>query len=57
MPGTTVTAVACGYDHSLRTEGLSDHSALLATIAPAEADPGAEPAPPYRCVQPPVVPL
>jgi exonuclease III len=28
-----LTAVACGYDHSLRTEGLSDHSALLATIA------------------------
>jgi exonuclease III len=30
-----LTALACGYDHSLREDGLSDHSAMLATLAPA----------------------
>ncbi|MEA2151465.1 MAG: exodeoxyribonuclease [Solirubrobacteraceae bacterium] len=30
-----VTPLACAYDHELRTDGLSDHSALWATIAPA----------------------
>ena len=38
-----LTAVACAYDHSLREDGLSDHSALVATIAPA-ADPPPAPA-------------
>jgi len=28
-------AVACAYDHGMREEGLSDHSAMCATIAPA----------------------
>ena len=30
-------AVACAYDHSVREDGLSDHSALRATVAPAPA--------------------
>ena len=30
-----LTAVACAYDHSLREDGLSDHSAMWATVAPA----------------------
>jgi exonuclease III len=32
-------ALACEYDHSLRTEGLSDHSAMRATIALAAPAP------------------
>jgi len=32
-----LTALACAYDHSLREGGLSDHSAMWATIAPADA--------------------
>ena len=28
-------AVACAYDHGVREDGLSDHSALRATLAPA----------------------
>jgi endonuclease/exonuclease/phosphatase family metal-dependent hydrolase len=32
-----LTAVACAYDHSLREDGLSDHSAMWATLAPAPA--------------------
>jgi exonuclease III len=32
-----LTAAACDYDHSLRTDGLSDHSGLSATIALVEA--------------------
>ena len=30
-------AVACAYDHSVREDGLSYHSALRATVAPAPA--------------------
>jgi endonuclease/exonuclease/phosphatase family metal-dependent hydrolase len=30
-----LTTLACAYDHSLREDGLSDHSALWATVAPA----------------------
>jgi endonuclease/exonuclease/phosphatase family metal-dependent hydrolase len=30
-------ALACAYDHSVREDGLSDHSAMWATIAPAQA--------------------
>jgi endonuclease/exonuclease/phosphatase family metal-dependent hydrolase len=29
-----LTTVACAYDHDVREEGLSDHSAMLATIVP-----------------------
>ena len=29
-----LTAIACAYDHSVREEGLSDHSAMRATVAP-----------------------
>ena len=29
---------ACAYDHSLREDGLSDHSAMWATLAPRPAD-------------------
>ena len=32
-----VTALACAYDHRLREEGLSDHSAMWASVAPAQA--------------------
>ena len=32
-----LTALACAYDHSLREAGLSDHSAMCATVAPASA--------------------
>jgi len=32
-----LTAPACAYDHSLREDGLSDHSAMWATVAPASA--------------------
>jgi len=32
-----LTAVACAYDHSLREDGLSDHSAMWATLAPKTA--------------------
>jgi endonuclease/exonuclease/phosphatase family metal-dependent hydrolase len=41
-----LTAVACDYDHSLREDGLSDHSGMLATVVPAScgsADDGAPP--------------
>jgi exonuclease III len=30
-----LTAVTRAYDHSLREDGLSDHSALVATVSPA----------------------
>jgi exonuclease III len=30
-----LTPVCCTYDHSLREDGLSDHSAMRATVAPA----------------------
>jgi exonuclease III len=30
-----LTALACAYDHGVREDGLSDHSAMWATIAPA----------------------
>ena len=29
-----LVAQACGYDHGMREDGLSDHSALVATVAP-----------------------
>ena len=31
--GPALTALACAYDHSLREDGLSDHSAMWATMA------------------------
>jgi len=30
-----LTAIACAYDHELREDGLSDHSGMWATVAPA----------------------
>ncbi len=30
-----LASVACAYDHSLREDGLSDHSALVARVSPA----------------------
>jgi exonuclease III len=32
-----LAAQACAYDHGLREDGLSDHSAMWATVAPAAA--------------------
>jgi endonuclease/exonuclease/phosphatase family metal-dependent hydrolase len=34
-----LAALACAYDHTVREDGLSDHSALWATIVPADAGP------------------
>jgi exonuclease III len=33
-----LAALACAYDHAVREDGLSDHSAMWATVAPANAD-------------------
>ena len=33
-----LSAVACAYDHDVREDGLSDHSAMCATISPAGDD-------------------
>jgi exonuclease III len=35
-----VTALSCAYDHAVREDGLSDHSAMWATVAPAAEDGG-----------------
>jgi exonuclease III len=31
-----LTALACAYDHGVREDGLSDHSAMWATVAPSD---------------------
>ncbi len=40
LTSAALRPIACAYDHSLREDGLSDHSALSATLAPRPAGSG-----------------